>query len=237
MALGDGYIAPSGYIKVRHCLAQEDYARWKRDLIRKHVRVTECYPVDNNGYGAWEWRTRTCRFLKLYHRVLYPQGIKNKANRKILDKLTPLGLAIWYMDDGGLSQKKAPSGIVKANDLMLNTHLTQADNQIIIDYFVETWGIQFTQVKNRGWYRLRCGTAEARKFISIVRPYVEQVPSMAHKLKLKSPDIRTARGREALSRAQEGSKRQGPETGKAVGYEIVSASVVTRRDILESNIS
>ena len=39
-----------------------------------------------------------------------------------LDNLTPLSLAIWYMDDGGLSQQKDKNGNIKANDLMLNTH-------------------------------------------------------------------------------------------------------------------
>ena len=69
--------------------------------------------------------------------------------------------------------------------MILNTHLTKENNQIIIDYFNQRWNIKFTQVKNRGLYRLRCGTQEARKFIKIVEPYVSQVESMSHKLKVK----------------------------------------------------
>lgn len=184
MILGDGTLNSKGYFSMRHCLAQEDYINWKRDLLKKDFRVTDCYYVSNRGYGSYEMRTMTYKCLKHYRKVIYKSGKKDIANRRLLEKLTPLGLAIWYMDDGGLSQKKR-DGIIVANELMLNTHLSKEDNQVIIDYFKGVWDIRFTQVLNRGLYRLRCGTKEARKFIEIVKPYVSQVPSMAHKMKLK----------------------------------------------------
>lgn len=185
MVLGDGTLNSRGYFSMRHCLKQEDYINWKRDLIKREFRVTDCYYVSNNGYGAYEMRTSVYKCLKHYRRVIYKSGKKNIANRGLLNRLTPIGLAIWYMDDGGLSQKKK-DGVIVGNELMLNTHLSKDDNQVIIEYFKEVWGIQFTQVLNRGLYRLRCGTKEARKFIEIVKPYVSQVPSMAHKMKLKT---------------------------------------------------
>ena len=185
MCLGDGYLNKNnGYLAMRHCVAQKDYIDWKRDLLKKNLKVTDLYYVENNGYGAFELRTKTYKFIKTYRKILYPNNVKKIANIKILNKLTPLGLAIWYMDDGGLSQKKE-GGVVTSNDLILNTHLSKEDNQIIIDYFNNRWGISFTQVKNKRQYRLRCGTREARKFLDIVRPYVSQVKSMEHKLNVK----------------------------------------------------
>lgn len=74
-------------------------------------------------------------FMKMFRRILYKPN-KRIAQRKLLNRLTPLGLAIWYMDDGGLSQKKR-NGVIYANELMLNTWLQKDDNQIIIDYFKE----------------------------------------------------------------------------------------------------
>lgn len=185
MLFGDGTLNARGYLSMRHCIAQKDYIDWKRKLLVSGISMTDCYYVSNNGYGAYEVRSRVYKFMKHYRKVIYGSGRKNITDRRILNKLTPLGLSIWYMDDGGLSQKKNKDGEVVANELMLNTHLSREDNQKIIDYFNEVWSIKFTQVKNRGLYRLRCGTAEARKFIEIVKPYVSQVPSMAHKMKLK----------------------------------------------------
>lgn len=185
MLFGDGSLNSKGYVSMRHCVAQKDYIEWKRELLIGSISTTDCYYVDNNGYGSYELRTKTYKFLKQYRKIIYKSGKKDITDRRILNKLTPLGLAIWYMDDGGLSQKKR-DGVVVANELMINTHLSREDNQKIIDYFRDVWDISFTQVKNRGLYRLRCGTAEARKFIKIVEPYVSEVPSMAHKMKLKS---------------------------------------------------
>lgn len=189
MSIGDGCLNSNGYLSIRHCEAQKDYLEWKKNLFKNSLLTTECYFVANNGYGGYEFRSKTYKFIKLYRRIFYNNGKKNIANRRLLDKLTPLGLSIWYMDDGGLSQKKR-DGVIVANDLILNTHLTKENNQIIIDYFNQRWNIKFTQVKNRGLYRLRCGTQEARKFIKIVEPYVSQVESMSHKLKVKCLTIK-----------------------------------------------
>lgn len=184
--LGDGYLDKSGGGKVLHCAAQLDYLNWKIKYLRsKGVACTDASPKNNNGFDAYYTYINVTKWSKLLRKVLYKSGGKNIYNRKLLNRLSAEHIAIWYMDDGGLSQKKR-EGVIYANELMINTHTTEDNNQIIIDYFLEVWGIRFTQVLNRGHYRLRCGTKEARKFLDIVREYVSQVPSMAHKLNIKS---------------------------------------------------
>lgn len=183
MSFGDGYLGGK-YLSILHSKAQHDYLQWKRNLlIRNGIKCSPIRYKNNNGFDVYEFTTKSYNFISLYRKILYKPR-KTIANRELLNKLTPLGIAIWYMDDGGLSKKKR-NGVIHANDLMLNTHLTREENQIIIDYFKEVWDIQFTQVKNRGKYRLRCGTREARKFINIVAPFVSQIPSMKHKIDIK----------------------------------------------------
>jgi hypothetical protein len=189
MTIGDGYISKNGYLVYAHSEKQKDYAEWKRKLlIKSGFKTTELYEkntkLNGNLYKGFEVRTLTYDFIKLYRKIFYTNK-KNIANRKILNRLNPLGLAIWYMDDGGLSQKKR-NNIVVANDLMLNTYLTKEENQVIIDYFKEIWDISFNQYKSKGKYRLSCGTKEAVKFLKIVYEYVKEIPSMQHKLNIKS---------------------------------------------------
>jgi len=184
--LGDGYLAKTGSGSILHCAAQRDYLEWKVKYLRSEgVKCSDIVYKNNNGFDACRVYINTTKWGKCLWRILYKTGTKNIYNRKLLNRLSPIHIAIWYMDDGGLSQKKR-DGVVCANELMLNTHTTRENNQILIDYFLEVWGISFTQVLNRGRYRLRCGTKEARKFLDIVREYVSQVPSMAHKLNIKS---------------------------------------------------
>lgn len=186
MMIGDGYINPKGYSTILHCGRCRDYVEWKWLLLKRAgFSLTPISLINNNGFPACTFSIRTTRIAKLYRRILYSTGTHHWYRRKLLNKLEPIHIAILYMDDGGLSQKKK-DGVVTANDLMINTHTTKENNQVLIDYFYEVWGIKFTQVLNRGRYRLRCGTKEARKFIKIVEPYVSLIPSMSHKLAVKN---------------------------------------------------
>lgn len=184
--LGDGHLYKTGNAKIVHCAAQKDYLDWKINYLRSvGVKCSQSKYKDNSGYPSYFTYINTTKWGKLLRKVLYKNGTKNIYQRKVLNRLSPIHIAIWYMDGGGLSQKKR-DGAVYANELMINTHTTKENNQVIIDYFLEVWDIKFTQCLNKGHYRLRCGTKEARKFLNIVREYVVQVPSMAHKLNIKS---------------------------------------------------
>lgn len=190
MAFSDGYLNASGYMSVRHCVSQKEYLEWKKHLLNKHgIHTTDIYYVTNNGYGAYEFRTIHYDFIKVLRRRLYKPS-KKKAQISILKNFTPLHLAIWYMDDGSLSQRKR-NGKIISNELFLNTYISYEDNQIIQDYFANRWNIQFTINKSKSSYRLRCGTHMARCFVEIIRPYVEQVPCMLYKIDVK-PDLSKA---------------------------------------------
>lgn len=185
MLIGDGYVQPKGYAVIKHAERYLDYVQWKWNLLKEAgYSLSEIKQIENNGFQAWSFGVRVTSVSRRYRRFLYKSGEHNWYYRSLLNKLDALHLAILYMDDGGLAQKKR-EGRVVANELMLNTHTSRENNQVVIDYFLEVWGIRFSQVKNRGSYRLRCGTSEARKFLDIVRPFVQQVPSMSHKLLIK----------------------------------------------------
>lgn len=186
MVFGDGYIHnKNGYLYIRHSAKQKGYLEWKRELLKKNgIKVSEVHYVKNNGYDAYEFYTRSYGFIKNIRRYMYTPK-KNIAQRKQLNKLNALGLYIWYLDDGGISKVKDEHGNVKANVLMLNTMLEKEENQIIIDYFKDKWGINFRQCKNHGKYRLECGTKEARKFINILKPYINEVKCMSYKFDVK----------------------------------------------------
>ena len=186
MVLGDGYIHNhNGYFSVRHSVKQQEYIEWKQRLLRKNgIKTTEVYFVSNNGYGSYEFRTYTHKFIKIMRKYIYSPK-KDFANRKILNRLTPLGIYIWYLDDGSLLKIKNKDGAIKANILTLNTMLTKEQNQIIIDYFKEVWGVKFGQAKDHGKYRLQCGTKQARKFIAIIAKYKNEVKCMSYKFDVK----------------------------------------------------
>lgn len=180
MAYGDGYISKSGSLNIKHCGKQKEYIEWKSNLIKQFITKSGVEEFYNSGFVGYKFKTKTLKFLKLYRRILYKP--KKTLSVKFLNKLTPIGIYIWYMDDGGMSRCKLKDGSYSIKEIMLNTGLNKEDNQIIIDYFNNTWGISFSQVKNNSVYRLRCGKFEGLKFLDIFKEFHNSVPTMVYKI-------------------------------------------------------
>lgn len=189
LAIGDGHVycrrdsrwkgSPlCAGLAINHSLKQIELLEYKRNIISQNLGgIPNIRHFNNNGYPGVMF-TKSHSVFKEIHKNLYPNN-KKTISRNILDTFDAECLAIWYMDDGGLGIKKRLNKI-HGYELFLNTHLSKEENQIIIDYFKETWDIQFTQVKNRNHYRLRCGTKEGSKFIKIIKPFV--VNSLLYKI-------------------------------------------------------
>lgn len=189
MLLGDGTISNNYVFKIAHCEAQKDYLEWKIKQLNEHgIRNNgvKSY-ITTKGYntGALVYYTQLniVPFIKVLRRVIY-KGKKIIGNRKILNRLSPLEIAIWYMDDGHINIRKdnnRPCGFY----IRISTCEPKEEVQTIIDYFSEKWDIHFYMFhegKKEDSYSLCCGTKEGLKFINLVKSYVSQVPSMVHKI-------------------------------------------------------
>lgn len=183
MIIGDGFLNRRN-LEILHSTKQEEYLKWKRNiLIKNGIECGNILKKNNNGFPASYFYTKNYDFIQLLREKIYTP--KKTFNIDILKNFDELGLAIWYLDDGGLSQKKH-NGKIHGNDLMLNTGLQKEENQVLIDYFKQYWDISFTQVKNHSCYRLRCGTKEARKFINLIKEYVPNCMNYKIAIKEKS---------------------------------------------------
>lgn len=181
---GDGYVKENGSINLKHGPKQLPYLEWKVDLLRSAgVKVSDIMEVQGKwvGYQAYIPVTKWGKFLR---RSLYDGSMKNIYQPSWLKRMDAQRLALWYMDDGGLGHPKR-NGKVTCTQLGLYTSATKEQNQLLSDYFREQWGVSFYICKGGRWTRLICGTKQARKFVEIVRPYVEQVPCMRYKLDVK----------------------------------------------------
>ena len=99
-----GTISSNYVFKLSHSTLQREYLEWKVGLLNK-------YGIKNNG--AKEYISK-CGYnigksvlysqmsliptIKALRRSVYTP--KKTITRKLLEWLNPLGLAIWYMDDG-----------------------------------------------------------------------------------------------------------------------------------------
>lgn len=80
---------------------------------------------------------------------------------------------------------KKENGSIKGFAIKMATCVPKEQAQILIDYFREVWNIHFYtfhEGKQEDSFSLACGTREGKKFIEIVKPYVEQIPTMRYKI-------------------------------------------------------
>lgn len=106
--LGDAYIpklsgrATTYKISWEHCLEQEQYALWKAENSLDNYSIYKRSRLDirtNNTYHSI-----TCYSTKdnyQNYRELFYQDEK-QVSQEILDRLEPLGIAVWFMDDGNM---------------------------------------------------------------------------------------------------------------------------------------
>lgn len=189
LLLGDGTISNNNVFKLSHCKEQRDYIEWKIEQLKnaglRNNGLKEYISVKGYNIGKKVYYTQLniVPFIKVLRRVFY-KPYKKLGNRKLLNRLDAKGIAIWYMDDGHINYRKT-NGKVHGFYIKIATCIPKEELQIIIDYFKEVWNIEFYMFhegKKENSYSLCCGTKEGIKFINIVKPYVEQVPSMIHKI-------------------------------------------------------
>lgn len=189
LLLGDGTISSNYVFKLSHSEAQREFLEWKIDLLNK-------FGFKNNGVKEY---ISTCGYNK-GNKVLYSQMSLNPTikalrrtvytpkkhiTRRLLNWLTPIGLAIWYMDDGciNVNTSKQRSSIQHTIKIAACVDLDTA--QVIIDYFKEVWDVQFRPFKEgKGTYSIASSTeSDCAAFIQIIRPYIQQVPSLLYKIR------------------------------------------------------
>lgn len=179
--LGDGCLISSrsgkaARLQIRHQLKHQEYVEWKYQVFSNWVITLPRYDRFNNSIV---FRTICHPDLMAIRQLFYrPNGIKivPKDIEKLL--ITPLSLAIWYMDDGtcyltNISYKLCSYGFGKEGNILLQECLRKNFNlQSVIAY------------DGKGFY-LRFPKDSALRFYEIVKPYV--VNCMQYKLRNVNP--------------------------------------------------
>jgi recombination protein RecA len=183
--MGDGSLSPSrsglgARFRYTNCVAQTEYADWKASLF---ANVPSSRYVRPDGVVSYDFKPLP--ELADTRRSVYAKG-KKILDDDFLKSLTPLSLALWYMDDAnftvrskGAQERTAElSGRVS---ICIEAMEEQTRNRLVA-YLADTWGIQAC-LKESGKSKkavLVFTNAESAKFQALIAPYVH--PSMEYKL-------------------------------------------------------
>ncbi len=185
--MGEGHLAPNtrGRSGVRfrmgHGAAQTEYVDWKASLFgnipqSRSVRPNGSVHVDLTPLPE----------LGELRQVMYWGDGKKHLTDDVLKALTPLALAVWFMDDGSFSlrskglQARTEGGSGRIEICV--EAMSEGSRERLTHYLRDEHGVE-SAVRSagaRGMAVLTMTTAGTARFQEVVAPYVH--PSMAYKL-------------------------------------------------------
>lgn len=191
LVLGDGCLTKDGQLNIWHSKKQEDYVKYKASLVEKliekpvKIRYARQLHYTGNIYEFCGFNVRHSLFKEALPK-LYQNRIKIYSISE-LAKLDPLGLALWYMDDGSCDMKYRTNGIVGScqTHLALYTSIEQAAvvQTYFKDYLNIDVNIRSTGSKKQEQYKysIYMNTKNSIEYCSLIEPHI--IKSMQYKIR------------------------------------------------------
>lgn len=204
MLLGDGTLrlgknAKNYNIGCTHNPKQYEYLIWKMEILKLNLQKNYWISkVKSRFTGNAVHKGNVNKVYDMYVSYLGTHTLCTKIRKemyrdnkkfisyKLLQQLTPIGLAVWYMDDGNLAYKKNKDGSICSREVTLHIQgFDRISQENIKNYFNDILGIDARLHKARDSYKLWMNTSNSIIFLKIVAKYVNLVPCMRYKIDLK----------------------------------------------------
>lgn len=175
MLLGDGSINKDGNLRITHSPKQKDYLKYKQKLLSGNLRsnYTECYITHKNGkkFLSCTVTFGTSKFTKELRKLFYTPS--KHITKKLVNHITVLGLAIWYMDDGCLAFTRHPNGSVQNRCGYLHTQSFDYEEQLILQQLLkDKFDINTKIQRDKKYYKLYLSTPELSKLLDLIHEYI-----------------------------------------------------------------
>ena len=167
--LGDAYVSPQGKLRIEQSVKQKEYIDWKFNELRS--LAYPALPREINHLNKLNGKTYASIFfvLRQYFRIW--RSIFYEGRNKIFPEnllISPLTLAIWYMDDGCWTGKKCVIAIEGFDDQSIFNIQRAFQSQL---------GIETIVGKNR---KLIIRKQSHAAFYALISQFI--VPSMQYKI-------------------------------------------------------
>ncbi len=183
--MGDGALSPSrsghgARFRWGHGARQEAYADWKASLFG-NIAVSR----STNAKGSVFYDMQPLPELAELRQAVYVGGHK-VLSEDYLKSLTPLSLAVWYMDDGSFAnrskgaQERTKDGSGRAEICV--EAMSPATRDRLVAYLADTWDLH-PRLRSAGRSNkavLTFPKDETAKLHALIAPFVH--PSMQYKL-------------------------------------------------------
>lgn len=186
LLLGDGHLETQNggrtyRLKVEHGAAQREYLEWLANEFQNWL-LSGWYEKRKGTKMVYGFTTVSHPALRFYGAQFYQNG-KKRIPPLIKKLMSPLSLAIWFLDDGSAKSSKHRSLIIHS------LGYTRKDLVLAQDA-LKCFGIESALHKQRnGSFRLYLPYESARVIADFVRTILTDVPSLAYKVENIKPKM------------------------------------------------
>ena len=175
--LGDAYISKRGAIQIEQGENQKQYLLWKYRELKSITsgKISRVFRKKKTGLMTSSYRFFSKQYFRPWRKVMYRSGRKILPV-SVLNLITPLSLAVWYMDDGC---KKNNYSIIISTDGFSIVSLKKLRLMLQERWFINTRIIVKTTAGKK-YRRLTIGSYDLVRFFELIRPYI--IPSMQYKI-------------------------------------------------------
>lgn len=157
--------------KIEHCEKQLEFIKFKHKILENlSADIYLSNRIDNrfinSNYIAYSFRINTNPDLNIFYNMFYNNG--KKFIPKDLSLLTPLAIAIWFMDDGSKTKE--------SYTIATNSFLKEDVNRLR-EYLYNQYNIETTIQKSNAIY---IKVNSQKIFTNLISPFI--IESMQYKM-------------------------------------------------------
>jgi 16S rRNA G966 N2-methylase RsmD len=192
--MGDAKKVSPSSAQFQQCADQKDYLLWKYKIFENIASKNslKCsFSIDKRSekeLSHYHFYTHANTDIEICISHFYENNQK-RITQDILDVLTPLSLAVWFMDDGqtewgyrhivnGITVNYSPSCVICTDSFL------EEECNLIKEWFENKFNIIVSlkerSLSKRIGYRIQIRGADFKKFINLIKPYV--LPSFLYKV-------------------------------------------------------
>ena len=179
--LGDGFLQKTGEknarLRLEHGYKQKDFLLWKVKMLApffqgKPKYIQRIHPQTQKTYRYWRIQSQAMPYLGRMRKIFYPEG-KKQIPFDVAKNLTPISLAVWYMDDGYYYKRDKCSFLYLGN-------VSQAEAENVQKALKDNFGLlSRVKIKKKG-FAIYFSPEQTKNLHNAIRQYV--IPLFDYKL-------------------------------------------------------
>jgi len=162
-------------LQFAHGEKQLDYLKFKHKILCSTRKILRRERTSFGKTGIlYSFGFAHRPFLSELHKITHKNGRKT-VSTEWLEKLSELGLAFWFQDDGHttMSGRKRKDGTHTQHVARIATNgFAEPEINIILEYFINKWDLKFHKVRGDHGISIGIRCNAAKRFIDLIAPHL-----------------------------------------------------------------